>query len=418
MQNFFLSCKKIRIEPTSPKTYYGCFYLGPFENGQGLTVANSLRRTLLSEISGLAITSVKVNSASHEYSTLPGVRETVLDILLNLKEIILTKKNNKPIKQTQLGYLQARGPGIIRASDLRLPPTLQCVDPDQYIATLAENGFLSLKFKIDEGKNFIFSKNPFEKSSFHTTVLPSHEYFLPIDAVFTPIKKVNYTIESYGAESIEKANQVIILEVWTNGSVSPKTAVSQTLNYLRILFDGLGNLKVLQSTLTSHSLNENKKFRKVFKRINNNIDLFQRDYSNKRVSGVESPFLKATIRSNFSPIDSLKTFVHDKREPVRKPIIQELMSKKNSLFLNTPMEKDYLEKINEQTIKDWKNRNINDLGLPFRVFNCFYKAKIQLVGQILEMSSKELTEISGIGQQSLLVLEENLKLKGLTLKKD
>lgn len=382
MQNFFLSCKELRIEPTAPKTYYGCFCLGPFENGQGLTVANALRRTLLSEISGLAITSVKVNNAFHEYSTLTGVRETVLDILLNLKELVLKKNSNKPLLHTEVGYLQARGPGVVRASDLKLPPLIQCVDPDQYIATLTENGSLYLKFKIDEGKNFVFMKNALNIYT-PKTLGQTDTAFLPIDAVFTPIKKVNYILESYGAESIEKANQVIILEVWTNGSISPKDAISQTLNYLRVLFNGLGQLKILQSVLNTYSLTQNEKSRQVLKKLNSDTKLPDFTFSNKK------KFTYTT--SNFLSTDL-------------------------PLFIQEKTDQEYLKEINKQTKKEWENRNINDLGLPFRVFNCFYKANIQTVGQILEMDMKQLKKIPGFGNQGLLVLKENLKLKGLALK--
>lgn len=384
MQNFFLSCKEIRIEPTSPKTYYGCFYLGPFENGQGLTVANALRRTLLSEISGLAITSVKVNNAYHEYSTLPGVRETVLDIMLNLKEIVLKKQSSKPLVQTQVGYLQARGPGIVRASDLKLPPMIQCVDPDQYIATLAENGSLYLKFKIDEGKNFIFLKNSLNVSPLKA-LSQTDTAFLPIDAVFTPIKKVNYLLESYGGESIEKSNQVIIVEVWTNGSISPKEAISQTLNYLRVLFTGLGQLKILQSVLATYSLTDNQNYRHVLRKIHHDLDLAELSFTNKK---------RFTSR------------------------IPDILSTDLPMFVTRKNEEYFLKEINKQTRKEWENRNINDLGLPFRVFNCFYKANIQTVGQILEMNVKELRKIPGFGHQALVVLKENLKLKNLTLKEN
>lgn len=385
MQNFFLSCKEIRIEPTTPKTHYGCFYLGPFENGQGLTVANALRRTLLSEISGLAITSVKVNNIFHEYSTLPGVKETVLDILLNLKEIVLNKNLTQPLLQTQIGYLQARGPGIVRACDLKLPPLIQAADPDQYIATLTENGYLNFKFKIDEGKNFIYQKSPFDFSASSTTHSERNNNFLSIDAVFTPIKKVNYTVESYGAESIEKANQIIILEIWTNGSISPKEAISQSLNYLRVLFNGLGKLKILQSILTSYSLKDNEKFRNIFQKIENDLDLFQFDFSTKK-----------TYKPNLQ-----KAFLNNIPSTIKQKTIE-----------------DFVKEIEEQTKKDWKHRNINDLGLPFRIFNSFYRANLQTVGQILEMDVKDLKQIPGFGQQSLLVLKEILKSKGLNLKNE
>jgi DNA-directed RNA polymerase alpha subunit len=167
MSQFFISCKESRIE--SNRSFYGCFHLGPFDPSQSLTIANALRRTLLSEHYGLGIVSVEIEGATHEYSSLPGVRDSVLDILLNFKEIVLKKttKNFKP----QVGYLRARGPGVVRASHLRLPPFIQCVDPDQYIATLAENGFLNIKFVIQYGNKWLSSSTSlsgFENPSVNT----------------------------------------------------------------------------------------------------------------------------------------------------------------------------------------------------------------------------------------------------------
>ncbi len=189
MNNLFISCKESRIE--NNRSFYGCFSIGAFDAAQSLTIANALRRTLLSECSGLSIISVIIENVSHEYSTLPGMRESVLDLLLNLKEIVLKKNNNslpayfsnqtkkfnldfdqkvnliskqincesssffKPV----IGYLKVKGPGIIRAKDLKLPSFIQCVDPEQYIATLAEDGFLSMKILITEGKGYLIQKN-------------------------------------------------------------------------------------------------------------------------------------------------------------------------------------------------------------------------------------------------------------------
>lgn len=161
MSQFFISCKESRIE--NNRSFYGCFYLGPFEPSQSITIANALRRTLLSELYGIGIVSVEIEGASHEYSSLPGVRDSVLDILLNLKEIVLKKtiKNFKP----QIGYLRVRGPGVVRASHLRLPPFIQCVDPNQYIATLADNGFLNMKFIIQYGNKWLSPKNSLSASN-------------------------------------------------------------------------------------------------------------------------------------------------------------------------------------------------------------------------------------------------------------
>jgi DNA-directed RNA polymerase alpha subunit len=135
------------------QSFYGKFYIGPLSVGQGLTLANALRRTLLSEVIGLAITSVSIEGVTHEYSTLKGVRESVLDILLNLKQIVL--KSKQSLKRPQTAYIYFQGPGILRAGDLILPPTIQCVDPEQYIATLSSDGFLKMKLVIRQGKNYL-----------------------------------------------------------------------------------------------------------------------------------------------------------------------------------------------------------------------------------------------------------------------
>lgn len=258
MNKIFISCKESRIE--NNRSFYGCFYLGPFEASQSLTVANALRRTLLSECTGLGITSVIIENVHHEYSTLPNVRDSVLDILLNLKEIVLKKVSNpwnfyqnqglnslyeevgssyfKPVT----GYLKVKGPGVIRAKNLRLPPFIQCVDPDQYIATLTDDGILNMKFIIMEGKNYFVQKSnsyldfslvkkreillkelkdllnsnnkkfdsmhyqwglPRRKSDSKTRKSKSlrnpkdfkNASILNIDAIFNPVTKVNYILE-------------------------------------------------------------------------------------------------------------------------------------------------------------------------------------------------------------------------------
>lgn len=384
MKNFFLSCKEIRIEPTSPKTYYGCFYLGPFTNGQGLTVANALRRTLLADLTGLAITSAKIEGVSHEYATIPGVRETVLDILLNLKEISIQKKSKNFLTETQLGYLQVRGPGTVRASDLRLPPNFQCVDPDQYIATLAENGSLSIVFTIDEGKGFILRKNEVTFSNIDKSLEIPVSSFLPIDAIFTPIKKVTYIVEAYGSETLQPQNQMVVVEVWTNGGVLPQDAMSEALNILRLLFGELGKLKVLKSIFTTSVLKTNEKFKNVFKNIEFDLDLLDDSFENTPES--------QEVITNISNLKSTKNLKQN--------------SEKNSANLVTM----------SNSVAEWSNRTIDELKLPFRLFHTLYRAKILTVGQILELPVSELQKLPGFGLQSILLLKQILESKGLSLK--
>lgn len=385
MKNFFLSCKEIRIEPTSPKTYYGCFYLGPFPNGQGLTVANALRRTLLGDLTGLAITSAKIEGVSHEYATISGVRETVLDILLNLKEISLRKTSKNFLKESQVGYLQVRGPGTVRASDLRLPPNFQTVDPDQYIATLTDTGMLNLVFTIDEGKSFILRKNEVTYSNIDKNSEIPVTSFLPIDAIFSPIKKVNYIVEAYGSETLQPQNQMIVLEVWTNGSLLPQEAISEALNILRLLFGELGKLKILQSIFTTSIFRMNANFKNNFRQIE--FDLNDLD---------------ASFENTLEPEDLVLNMTN---------------LEKSNLLKNTELKK--IEVSTQSTTNSLNlslNNTIDELGLPFRLFHSLYKAQIFTIGQLLDYSSNDLQKLPGFGSQSVLLLKQILESKGLVLK--
>lgn len=373
MKNFFLACKEVKIEPTIPKTYYGCFYLGPFRDSQALTVANALRRTLLTDISGLAITSVKIEGINHEYSVLKGVRETTIDVLLNLKDIVIQKTFQTPIKQTQLGFLQARGPGIIRAKDLKLPPMFQCVNPDQYIATLSQDGKLILTFTIDEGKNFIFREKSSEFLKENSSQTSLNNSFLDIDSIFTPIKKVNYLIESYGSTNIYSKNQIVILEIWTNGSVSPKDALSQGLNSLNLLFNNLGKLKVLNSMLTSYSLQKNKNFKYNFEMFDQNLKFLNFNFYRK---------------NNF-------------KYKLYKSGLQQIEITQNPL---------------KSELKEKFTGNISELGLPFRIFSLLYKSKIFKTGELLNLNEENLKKILTFDDQLLSILKETLKSKGLNFK--
>lgn len=145
------SCIDSRVEKN--QNIYGRFILAPFVPGQAVTLANGLRRCLLSEVSGVAITAIEINGIKHEYSTITGIRESVLDILLNVRKIVLTSELQ--FQRPQIAFLQVQGPGIVRASDIKLPISIQNVNPEQHIATLLYDGVLNIKFMICCGKNFL-----------------------------------------------------------------------------------------------------------------------------------------------------------------------------------------------------------------------------------------------------------------------
>jgi DNA-directed RNA polymerase alpha subunit len=156
MEHLVLSCLESRSEGNG--SIYGRFLLGPFKVGQGTTVATALRRTLLSELQGIAITAVEIKGVTHQYSSIAGVRESTLDIVLNLKQVVLTGdiRNGLPA----IGYLAVQGPKTARARDLKLPDGIRCVDEDQYIASISANGSLVMKFLISAGKNYVSPHSP------------------------------------------------------------------------------------------------------------------------------------------------------------------------------------------------------------------------------------------------------------------
>ena len=149
--NISFSCVDSRVE--NNKNIYGRFVLAPFLPGHAVTLANGLRRCLLSEVYGVAITAIEINGIKHEYSTITGIRETVLEILLNVREVVLTSEFQ--FQRPQIAFLQVQGPGIVRASDIKLPISIQNVRPEQHIATLLYDGVLNMKFMICCGKNFL-----------------------------------------------------------------------------------------------------------------------------------------------------------------------------------------------------------------------------------------------------------------------
>ena len=200
MSQFIISSKESRIE--NNRSFYGCFYLGPFEPSQSITIANTLRRTLLSEIYGLAIVSVTIEGASHEYSSLPGVHESVLDILLNIKEIVL-KKTNK-FFTPQIGYLKVQGPGVVTASHLRLPPFIQSVDPDQYIATLSHNGCLNIKFIIQYGNKWLAAGRKPEQPNQTFSEMSMDDYSQYPKAIDNKLEKQNSSQLSLFAKTTDK----------------------------------------------------------------------------------------------------------------------------------------------------------------------------------------------------------------------
>jgi len=226
---FQIECVESNTEES--RSHYSKFVLEPLERGQGTTVGNALRRVLLANLEGTAVTAVRIAGVTHEFATVPGVREDVLEILMRMKEVIL--KNHSP--QAQIGRLLITGPATITATHFDLPSEVEVIDPTQYVATIAEGGKLEMEFRIERGKGY----RTVERGREEATSLD----FLQIDSVFMPVRKVNYSVEELrGDNSIPRDR--LILEVWTNGSISPQEALSSAAGILVDLFNPLKDISL------------------------------------------------------------------------------------------------------------------------------------------------------------------------------
>nr|AWI71733.1 RNA polymerase alpha subunit [Strempeliopsis strempelioides] len=205
-----LQWKCVESRTDSKRLYYGRFILSPLMKGQADTIGIAIRRALLGEIEGTCITRVKSEKVPHEYSTIEGIQESVHEILMNLKEIVLRSN----LYGTCDASICVRGPGYVTAQDIVLPPYVEIVDNTQHIASLTEPIDLCIGLQIERNRGYLI-KTPqnFQNGSY------------PIDAVFMPVRNANHSIHSYGNGN--EKQEILFLEIWTNGSLTPKEALRE-----------------------------------------------------------------------------------------------------------------------------------------------------------------------------------------------
>jgi len=243
--------KRLEFERETLTDRFGRFYAQPFERGFGTTVGNSLRRVLLSSIEGAAVTAVKIDGVLHEFSPIPGVVEDATDIILNLKQIPLKMH----VDTTKTLYLRVDKAGEVKARDIEADADIEILEPDAHIATVADGGKLHMEMRIRRGRGYIAADKNFDEDL--------GIGWIPIDSVHSPIKKVNYLVE---AARIGQATDYdkLTVDVWTNGSVTPRDAVSLSAKLIRdhlnifINLEDVGDLQQdLSSDQGSRPLNEN-----------------------------------------------------------------------------------------------------------------------------------------------------------------
>jgi DNA-directed RNA polymerase subunit alpha len=450
LRDFFLGCKECVLE--NPRSFYGSFTLGPFQNSQSLTLANALRRTLLTEIQNIAITHVEIAGVLHEYSLLEGIRESVLDILLAFKGIVL--KTSLPFEKPLYGYLNARGPGIVRASDLRLPPNVSCVDPDQYIATLSENANLCLRFTVSdfcnfyklEGKRFLNQGLQKEKSlgptsasqrfrglnkgsgkALHQVEMPfEKENFLKnsnplfVDPNFNPVLKVSYIIENLEPVGGEIGKSSIHLEIWTNGSIHPRKAFYFTFDFLKNMLSKFDEMKHINKKLESNFFASEEVFTRLLKSIEYDFGFY--DVSNFKKLSTPIQHSSAFMLKNEGPDP------HSFSEKEQGSNFQPVISNGFESFLESSGKKEVKKSREENDPFAWKNdgektekkrsSSIKTLNFPSRIHYVFIQNNILTIEDLLTFSAKELKNFCGIGNFSLSLIQKKLKKIGFSLKNE
>jgi DNA-directed RNA polymerase subunit alpha len=212
--------KRLELDPKTASHFFGKFACEPLERGFGITIGNALRRILLSSLQGAAITSVKMEGVLHEFSSIPGVREDVTDIILNLKEVRLRLHGEEP-KTIQV---DKAGEGTVLASDLTCPPEVEILNPEQHIASLSKDGRLRMEMQVKSGKGYVPAERNVEEDDSIGAV--------PMDAVFSPIRKVNYVVSQARVGQITDYDK-LTMEIWTDGSVMPEDALAYAAKILK-----------------------------------------------------------------------------------------------------------------------------------------------------------------------------------------
>ncbi len=242
--------KRLQVEPDSLTGTYGKFFAEPFERGFGTTLGNSLRRVLLSSLQGAAIVSVRIKGVLHEFSTIPGVTEDVTDVILNLKGVLLKVHGN----ESRNIRIVKKGAGVITAGDIVTDSHVEILNPSHYICTCSKEADVEMDMVVFMGKGYVpAERNRDEKSPVGT---------IPIDAIFSPVKKVNFSVTNARVGQITDYDK-LTLEVWSDGSVKPDDAVAYAAKILKeqlqifINFDEEMEMAEPSATEESRRINEN-----------------------------------------------------------------------------------------------------------------------------------------------------------------
>lgn len=307
---------KIRFDEETLTETYGKLIAEPFERGFGTTIGNSLRRVLLSSLEGAAVTAVKINGALHEFAHINGIKEDVIDIVLNIKKLRFKFYG----EETRVATFHVKGPAQVTGQDLKCDASVEVLNPEQVIATLDKGASFEAEVHINKGKGYLSSELSKEN-------LPVG--MMAVDAVFTPMKKVNFWIEKARVGRATDYDR-LIMEIWTDGSITPERAVSQASSII---------------------------------------------------------------------IEHMDLFIFEEEEEI---IPEEMAS--------VPLSPDEAVNVNNNLY-----RNVDELELSVRSYNCLKNANIKTIGELVQKTEQEMLKTKNFGRKSLNEIKEMISRMGLHL---
>ncbi len=256
---------------------YGKFVVEPLERGFGNTLGNSLRRVLLSSLEGCAVTSIKIDGVLHEFSTIPGIKEDVTEIVLNMKSLVAKLNDVSP----KVVEISAEGPGVVTAADIKVDSEVEILNPELHIATLGEDAKLNMEITIDKGRGYVPSEK--NKQIAGNNVIG----VLPIDSIYTPVLKVNYTVDNTRVGQITDYDK-LTLDVWTNGVINAEEAVSLAAKVLTEHLNLFVNLSDKASSAEVMVEKDDKGKEKILEMTIEDLDLSVRSFNCLKRAGINT----------------------------------------------------------------------------------------------------------------------------------
>ncbi len=302
-----IEIEKPKLECVESSGSYGKFVVEPLERGFGTTLGNSMRRVLLSSLPGVAATSIRIDGVLHEFSTIEGVKEDVTEIILNIKELIVKLHSNEPKKVV----IDAIGPCEVTAGDILPDAEVEIINPDLHIATVDNNGRLHIEINLDRGRGYVVSDRNKRPD------MPIGE--IAVDSIFTPITKVNFTVENTRVGQITDFDK-LTLEIWTDGSIQPEEAASLAA---KILTEHL----MLFIHLTEHVQDvdilvekDDKKKEKILEMNIEDLDLSVRSYNCLKRAGINT--VEELVQRNEDDMMKVRNLGRKSLEEVQQKLAQ------------------------------------------------------------------------------------------------